>query len=188
MDRQTLLDADDLSDGSSSQSSSGRRVSTASVSTDYNPSAGPAIRSQSTSDYWPTLQTGMQMPLPDLNQMSRAYSTGMLGLSPRAGRMGHPSPMHSLSSSHNDLMASGMELNVQQATRGSRSPAENNPAYQSGQISTQAHYMNYNYPDPQYSPQSQEAYYAMQNLRQPPDTTTEHARQPGRGSWNKGTQ
>lgn len=181
--RQALYEADDLSDGSSSPSSSGRRVSTTSMSTDYNHSVGPDMRSQSASEYWPALQPGTQMPLPDLHQISSGYSNEMAGLSPRASRVEHQQPMASFGQSH-----SGMELNIQQAKMGGRSPVQHHQAYQSSHIPSQAHYMNYNYPDPRYSPHSQEAYYAMQNLQQQSDTTTNGTRQAGRGSWDNDTQ
>lgn len=80
-------------------------------------------------------------------------------------------------------MGSGVEIGIQQPKMESESPVQGTQNYPNGPVALQAHYMGYNYPDPQYSPQTQDAYYAMQNVRHHSDANPEPARHSGRGPW-----
>lgn len=185
-------DEDDLSNVTSSPSSTERRVSTTSASTDYHHTVGAGMHSQVGPDYWPGVPEGIPG---SSNEMVKVRSHDTAGYSPRAtGSSGIPPMQPSIPPyipMQNQMMGSSTDTSMQQPRTESGSPLHGDIGHPGGPQAHQTYYgSRYNtYPDPRYAPQSQEAYYSVQqqNLRQHQDASNQAAiRRPSRGAWNQG--
>jgi len=77
---------------------------------------------------------------------------------------------------HGQTMGNGMELELDQ----NRTEGSNPGAYSGGPVAHQAHYMAYNYPNPQYAAPSQDAFF-MQNIQEHSEVNAEASKHI---SWN----